>query len=1228
MENLLLLLNKISEVSPLGVFNQDVIVVQNAGMQHWLNLAIANERGISMNVRYALPAQFLWKLLRSLASEDMVPEQSPYSREVLTWRIYALLGLKSVMDDSDFTQATQYWCDDIESDSHTQTQGKQAQLKRYQLATQMADLFEQYLIFRPQWLDNWQKGNFKEVDESLTTDFNSKSNEQLNEQLNEHKWQGKLWQLLIKQLPYNPVELLADAIAQIKEKKSLIPPRISFFGLNTMAPMWLEFINALSEHVEVHFFHLNPCFSYWGDIVSEKQALANIRQWSEKLNDEQHFVGNPLLASLGQQGREFLAMLQDYSTVDIELFEQAQLENNVDESNLAALTQAKSQTQPCILHQLQDDILTLSDARDASTDDIETSLTSPSVDDSIVITSCHSALREVQGLHDYLLHQFNRAEENGTRLTPKDILVMCPQIEQYAPYVNAVFTRGWQDVGDDVPPLPCSIADRSAKDSDPLVAAFIDILSLPDSRFQVSPLLALLRIPAIGDKFAIGADDLDKLSLWLTKASVHWGLDLADKQHYLGEQANNSFTWQQGLSRLLRGFAFGDSEQVYQEQLLLSNVEGDDAILLGQLMLFIEQLQRFSMQLDQPRNALQWQSFLMKQVELLFSRASDIELNSEASLLIIEKAIAGLVEHCQHAHFDEHISLTIVLDYLSQHFSQGDASKQFMVGQVTFCSMLPMRSIPFKIIAVLGLNDGEFPRQRQPLGFDLMSLSKVQLGDRSRRGDDRYLFLEAIISARQALYLSYQGRNIKNNNEKQPSIVLKELMDYLAQGYGWQFDEEPALSSSEESSEAYSKENSLTSAEPEQQQGIYQLPMQAFSLDNYRGKWPSFDRNWLTLAQGKVLNTNTTAVEETLQNSDFNDGSDLRDVSAETLTIAAGDIIRFYQHPSKMYAQQRLSLYLDNNAILLDDVEPFSIDHLQSYLLRQALLTANLVNVSASGNNEKREEKSKEHSDVLTAEQVITHAQCSGQFPDLPSTKLLFADYQQDSEQFSDEIINQSCQNPELIDCQLTLKLKDSSLMTLTTKLPIKNQQLVHYRSSTAKPKDLFSLYIQQLILQVWQDQHVSSASSDSHDPGDLVLSKTVDSIGFYFNTKAQKVEQYQLTEISEAKQKLVNIVELFLQGQQQPLLLNGNLAAKVFTKVRGKVIEFDQAKFETFWQGDMNAQGFGQDDYIQYFWSTCPEYSAHKDDLYLVYQDIFQSVIKVGSKMASKVASKSGAKK
>lgn len=1185
MENLLTLLNKISQVSPVGVFNQEVIIVQNAGMQHWLNLAIANERGISMNMRYALPAQYLWQLIRTLASEDKVPEQSPYSREVLTWRIYALLATESVIDDEFFTPATQYWLDQKTSElllASAEKTSSKADLKRYQLAGQMADLYEQYLIFRPEWLNAWQDG------------------EEVIELSADNKWQAKLWQLLISELPYNPVELLNDAIANIADKLSndpnILPKRMSFFGINTMAPMWLNFINALSEYIDVDFFHLNPCFSYWGDIINEKQAINKLSHWSNGSDNDEHlFVGNPLLANFGQQGREFLALLQDYSTVNIELFVKASSDDSSQDDNENSISSV------CILHQLQNDILALSDATekdDAIEQDDVTEQSLPLVDDSITIVSCHSALREVQALHDYLLHQFNDTADDKDKLTPKDVLVMCPQIEQYAPYVNAVFTRGWQDLTDEVPPLPCSIADRSAKDSDPLIAAFSELLILPDSRFQVSQLLSFIRLPAVANKFAINAEDSEKISLWLQQATIHWGLDQAHKEALLGEQASNSFTWQQGLSRLLQGFAYSDTDSIYQNQLLLGVVEGDDAILLGQLMLFIEQLQHFSHQLNSARTAKAWQNFLLSQLELLFATrvvfsTNTTELNIhqtnnqiDNSIAIIEQAIASLVEYCEHAHFDKAIGLPIIVDFLNNHFSQGDASKQFMVGQVTFCSMLPMRSIPFKVIAVLGLNDGEFPRQRPALGFDLIAQSPAILGDRSRRGDDRYLFLEALISARKALYLSYQGRNIRNNREKEPSLVLKELMGYLAQGYGWQFDQENS--------------------------DVHQMPMQPYSEDNYRvrdaelglktGFKPSFDANWLTLGQ----NEHTEATQALVV--------DACDIADKVNTLNATDLIRFFQHPSKVFAQQVLNLYLDSSEVSLDDVEPFTANHLENYLLKQALLAGSLLAKNS-----------------LTIEQVIESAALSGKFPDLPSTQLHFDEALDASSQLAEEIISQGCDNPELIDCQIVLANPGNNTVdshspaqsiTLSAQLPVKithaGAQLVFYRSSSAKPKDLFTLYLHHLIMQVWQQQHSETTHDAFNAPSAFGSLKQVEQTrGFYFNTKAQKVEQYYVSSagVEEAKAELIMLLNVYAQGQKQALMFNGDLAAQVFKESRGKRVELTQERFDLFWQDSAMPTGaipgFGTDVYIHYFWPQCPDIDTLLPQIESVYQGLYSHVLK-----------------
>jgi exodeoxyribonuclease V gamma subunit len=1214
MENLLVLLDKIQQLSPLPVFAQDTVIVQNAGMQHWLNMSLAEQRGISMNMRYALPSQFLWNLIRNLASDEDVPEQSPYSREVLAWRIDTLLASNKVLNDNAFDVASDYWRASLASESDNYSDAEQ--LKRYQLACQLADLYEQYLIFRPEWIHAWHQGEFPAYDQQAdSSEVESESNA---------IWQGKLWHLLVREQPYDPRELVALAIKNLansdKLKAQALPMRISFFGINAMAPLWLEFINALSQQIDVHFFHLNPCYAYWGDVVTEKNAIEAWLKGTDFSNDSNNAaetsnrdladinlqVGNPLLANLGQQGREFMALLYQYSTINIEVFESAvaDLASAQGKSRELEIASNYHNSQASVLACVQEDILSLSDARHS-----EDKQAQAKVDGSILITSAHSALREVQGLHDWLLHQFNQDKS----LTPKDVLVMCPQVEQYAPYVNAVFTRGWQDIADEVPPLPCSIADRISKDAEPLVAAFAQLLTLPDSRFQVSSLIALLRLPAMQARFGLNLDDIEKITHWLEISAVHWGLDKAHKQQVLAQSqgsaidnseqaktdlnnASASFTWQQGLSRLMRGFAFADHRVIYQNQMLLPTIEGGDSELLGKLMLIIEQLQLTAVSMTKARSAEQWQLFLFDLLQQLFDDENDNGLS------IIRTAIESLVEYCQHAAYNSKINLAVIRDFLNSHFSQPDPGRQFMIGQVTFCSMLPMRSIPFKIIAVLGLNDGEFPRQRQPLSFDLMSTTPAQLGDRSRRGDDRYLFLEAIISARQALYLSYQGKNIKNNKDRQPSLVLKELMEYLARGYGWQL---------------LGLNNEL---EANKQSQVRQLPMQAFSEKNYLGEFASFDANWLSLGRA-----NNPVPADKLTDKTIADSDELSLVSEEE-TVLASEVIRFYQHPSRYYGQRALYLYLDSSDTLINDVEPFVPNRLDSYLLREDLLNYYLAPAQSK----------------QSCEDILLSARLSGTLPDLPSTDELIVGWQEDSENFSQFIINELAQEETLvlepIDCSISLNVADfvansraqstdeaalfsaeelallkavlPKQLTLSTKLTIVANKAVFFRSSSAKAKDLFTLYLHQLIVQVAQTQA---------ETADLFFNVS-SSHGYYFDTKNQKPSEFYFADIVDAKGQLLRLLATFYLGQHQPLLLNGELAEKVR---KSKVFEHDQ--FQQFWTDSNSFQTFGEEAYINYFWPQCPDYNDIAAKLLTVYQPMFDALQTV--KAAAKAKVKPGAK-
>lgn len=1122
MEDLLTLFDEVQKVSSLPVLAQEVVLVQNPGMQHWLNMQQAQISGISMNASFVLPAQFLWQQLRIL-SGDEVPDQSPYSREVLAWRIDALLQSDEVLKNDNCLQANQYWCSNNKVDT----------LKRFQLAVQTADLFEQYLIYRPKWIDTWAKG------ESVTS-FESNASEQ-------EKWQGFLWYLLNKQSQYNPETLIATAKSNLSSYKHLLPQRISIFGVNALAPMWIDFLNSLATVIEVHFYHLNPCYEYWGDIQTDKakakQAyLSQIEKWPEGAIHSDST--NPLLANLGQQGREFLSLLHSGDNIEIPLYDEL-----FGHSNLSDETALHSK--PSVLLQLQKDILTLTDKRETPIKE---------TDRSITITSAHSALREVQGLHDYLLHLFN----DDVNLTPKDVLVMCPQIEQYAPYIDSVFVRGWDEVGESVPPLPCSIADRISKDSEPLVAAFSELLSLPDSRFGVNQIMSYLRLLPLQMRFGLSEHDIELISDWLDKANVHWALDANHKDKLLESVgATPQYTWQQGLDRLLKGFAFGDSTSLFSDDMVLPWVEGNNAIVLGKLLLLCEQLKLMSISLSNAKTAEQWQQCLEQFIERLF-----LGEESDNGLLIINQAVSSFALYCKEAAYNDTIELAVVREYLNHHFSQPDPGRQFMIGQITFCSMLPMRSIPFKVLAVLGLNDGEFPRQRQPLGFDLMSMTKVLPGDRSRRGDDRYLFLEALISARDNLYLSYQGKDIKNNNDRQPSIVLRELMDYLSVGYGWTFKADDETIQNE----------------------LRQLPLQVFSLDNFsiNNTYKSFDKKWLDLANVSENLTN-------IKNADHV----LAEPEDQTFEINLTQINKFLSNPAQLFAEQRLKLFFNRNEQGLDDSEPFIFNHLDKYLFQQDVLV------------EKINEQGSDNQSTLYQQALL-----SGNFPDNPLFEEDLSDWQLTMHKFAKAVstkIEQSLHSQGCLEellshlnqsIQVTPSLNSNEEKGVDQPWQVNGDitiyettdKLIHfsYRPARVKPKDLSQLYLNHLMICVLS-------------PTD----KAVLTQGYFLNEKDNKLQLVSFNYIEDAFTHLALILHYYQLALTKPILLNSVIADKLYWKsgkAGGKFIEtdFNQSDLSKLWYDGYNTSGLESDPYLQYFWSECPNLHDFSQGLADVYRNLY----------------------
>lgn len=982
MEDLVTLLSRLLEMPAKEPLSEDTIVVQNHGMHHWLSLELASRRGIVMNARYPLPGNFFWGLINQILSEESLPDVSPYSREVLIWAIYEALADDGFIGDESCLEAKHYWLDPAT--------GKSDSLKRFQLARELADLFEQYLIYRPEWIIHWQSGG------------NS------NDPIARH-WQGKLWKNVYQRLGDPPLTLIEKSIAKLQTQPSSLPQRIFVFGINALPPLWMDFIKAISSYSDVHFFMLNPSDEYWGDLRSEKTQIRERAKWVEKgqslsaIADE---IGNPLLANLGQQGQECLKLLCDRSDSEIPLFYSAGRDT--------------------LLHRIQDDILTLSDRRsEQQQGSLELEVVNEGhqnvlghagegLDGSVTVASAHSALREIQVLHDWLLMQFRE----DSSLTPKDVLVMSPQVENYAPYIDSVFKRGRSFGEETDPQLPCSIADRKLNDLEPIIQAFTELLTLPDSRFQVSQILGYLRIPAVQSKFGLDNTDVELYTHWLSVAAIHWGLNYEHKRRVTGKaESNDRFTWKQGLDRLLIGFAQADYEQIYEssdgtQMLTLPWVEGSYADKLGKLLRLIENLQHYARELTQERTPDNWQKFLGELLESTFD-----ETNEDSSgYQIVSTAINTLAENTATANFNGTLPLPVVAAYLNNCFSQPQQGQSFMTGQITFCSMIPMRSVPFKVIAILGLNDGDFPRQRQPMGFDLLADSPPRLGDRSRRGDDRYLFLEALISARDKLYLSYQGSDIKNNQERQPSLLLKELIDYLNAGYGW---------------------------DPDTQ--LKRHPLQPFSEKNYLFPHFGFNERWLKLGAGAEPRNNLNPIKsERVAESDIT-----LELEPSLIELDIERLVSFFDNPYRAMGIEQLKLYLNAATVdMPEDAEPFTTNFLDRYIIQ-----SELINSSINGED---------------LELRIAHERLRGNLPDTPRTELELDDWKEQAEVFSSALAS-VIEHP--VERQrLTLTIGNYNL---TASFLLSGSTVIFWRPADPKGKDLVRMWLYHLFVSIASERSV-----------------------------------------------------------------------------------------------------------------------------------------------------------
>ncbi len=931
MENLVAALANVVKVPLASLFATEVIMVQSKGMQRWLAMELARRIGVWANCSYPFPNTVVWRLFCAAFPE--LPDDSHFSPDVMTWEILDLLP--GFLERGEFAPLRHYLA------------GEKDGLKHFQLAERIADTLDQYTLFRPEMLLEWESGAGAE-------------------------WQAILWRELAGSraekhrghLKRDFLRLAADGKLTGKD----IPERICVFGISYLPKYHLDILAAAAQSSEIHLFLLSPRRRYWGSALSVQEKERHDRE------DE----GHALLASLGRLGRDFPDMIIE-----------------AGDGGIACRDLHEDPGEERMLTAIQSDILHLRGAnREPAARPVAAN------DLSVQIHSCHSPMREMEVLYDNLLALLER--EQG--LAPRDIVVMTPDIETYAPYVSMVF-EGCQDPRRKI---PYSIADRGLTSEGQIAAAVLKLLALPGGRFPVTRVFDILESQPVRRRFNLDETELGVIRGWLEETRIRWGIDEKHRAS-LGLPGYRENSFDAGLDRLLLGYAMPEERgRLFQGILPYHEMEGDRARTLGKLVDFTREVAAIAERLALPRTLGAW----CEEIRALLGDFVEPDHDSARELA----AVAGVVEHLgeleERAAFTGKVELRVIHAWLTKRLAQEEKGLGFMSGGVTFCAMLPMRSIPFRVVALVGMNDGAFPRQNRPPAFDLIALHPRR-GDRSLRDEDRYLFLESILSARDYLYISYVGQSIRDNSDIPPSVLVSEFLDAIRSGFT--------------AGEARLEDRLVT-----------RHRLQAFSREYFNGRSRLFSysrENCSALRKASAEPWQPAAFLTT----------PLKAPSDEWRSIPLPRLLRFYDNPARFLLENRLGIRLEDVSVPLEERETFTIDGLQAYNLKQQILET----LRLGGD----------------ARELLPVARSRGILPPARHGEVVFENAVEEVKLFASKLRELTSGLPSLEPLDFDLSIGE---FRLSGRLDgIWPDRKIRYRCAKLKARDQIRLWIEHVILNV-----------------------------------------------------------------------------------------------------------------------------------------------------------------
>ncbi len=831
----------------------DTVLIPQVAMRRWLQATLAAKHGIAANLDFLTPGEFVARVLDA----NLGKTDNDLDAASLRWRLYAALSDPKPRARPALAQLAAYLSGDDP-------------LKPWALAGELAAVFEKYQAWRRDWLLRWEAG--ADPDDP----------------------QAVLWRAVAAGRSHR-ARRIQDYLSRFAENAGNrdalptgLPARLFAFGTLNVSPDVLRVLATQARVGTLHFYLPTPTKEYWGDLQS---LGARLRAGAaDPFGDEAR--ENPLLRDWGAAGRDFMALLGSYEVVH----------PSGEIPAYADPEQAQGVLRGGLLQRMQSDLF----HRRAEPSGEPRENVDPA-DPSLQFHACHTRLRELQVLHDRL-RALLEDERFDPPLQPREIAVLAPDIDPYVPYLDAVFGgHGHEDA------IPYAVADASPLAGEPLAEVFLRLLALPVSRFGLEEMLDLLASPPLAEAAGLEADDFERLHGWLRAAGARWGIDAAHRARS-GAPADDAYTWQFALDRLLLGHASGDERDI-DGVAPWAELEGGALDALDALLRLLRVLARHERLLGEAMPPAQWRERLLGLLDALLPKPPSSP-NGQRALERLRTLVDDFARQAARAGFDAPIPGEVVRAHFAAILAEADTRAPLLTGGVSFARMVPMRLLPFRAICLLGMNDGDFPRRDPAAGLNRLTAElgteRRRHGDRSTRDDDRYLFLQLFSAAQDVFYLSWLGADPRDGSVREPSALVSEL---LAVAGSYHADPEDA-----------------------QRRLVLRHPLQPFSPAAFGSedrRFFSYRRQWHSAAD------RLSGARERL--APWMDAGGVPASPGETERELPLDALRrFLLDPAGQFLRQRLDLRLPEPEEADEDIEPLQAPErgLQRSLLQRAVFDA------------------------------------------------------------------------------------------------------------------------------------------------------------------------------------------------------------------------------------------------------------------------------------------------